>query len=145
MKGFRIRFTAAALAVLFLVTTASFLTAQEADEGNLYTISFWKVKFNKIDEVLETWEEYFAPIQRDIPEVKSVKVFRHFWGPDWNLMIVTEYESLTAMEAADKKWQEHFEKMVPDEGKRKEIMSVTGSHALGHWDAIVTEIPNLSK
>jgi hypothetical protein len=145
MYGFRARITTGILAALFLATTASFVAAQEEDEGDLYTISFWKVRFDKLDEVLETWEDYFSPIQAEIPEVKSVKVFRHFWGPDWNLMVVTEYEDLTAMEQAEKKFEELFEKRVPDEAKRKEIMNVTGSYALGHWDAIVTELPKLSK
>ncbi len=145
MQTFRMRFSVAVLTVLFLATTASLLAAQENDEGNIFAISFWKIEFDKIDEVLENWEEHFAPLQKEIPEIKSVRVFRHFWGPDWNLLLVTEYENLTAMEAADEKMQELFKKQVPEESRRDEIMSVTGSHALGHWDAIVTEIPKLGK
>ncbi len=77
--------------------------------------------------------------------VKSLKVLTHLWGEDWTVVMISEYESMAGIEAAQKKATELFEQKYPDEKKRKEVNDKRRKMIMGHTDNIVREVPNLRK
>jgi hypothetical protein len=115
------------LIAAFLLSSGSFLFAQDKEEkGHVYTISTWKIQPNKIEEVLKVWEEEFKPINDQDEHLLSIKFFRHYYGPDWSVMIVAEYENLAAIEKSDENFNKLFEEKYPDKEKREEIFSKVG-------------------
>ena len=140
------RYITVLLSMVFLLSTGSILLAQEEEEqGNVFTISTFKVRFDQVDEVLDLWEKEFKPIAEQNDLIKSVKVFRHLWGPDWTIVIIREYENFAAISSAQEKSNELRKKKYPDKKKRDEIMKKNQSYLLGHTDAIVREVPKLRK
>jgi hypothetical protein len=125
--------------------TGQNIFAQEEETGNVFAISTWKVGFNKVSEVLDNWEKEFTPIAAENEFILSQKTFTHLWGPDWNLVVITEYQDLASIEKAQQKFNELFEKKYPEKSKQDEVMKKMRSYFRGHDDAIVREVPKLRK
>jgi hypothetical protein len=124
----------------------SFLFAQEQEEqGNVFTISTWKVPFTKLDEFQSLWEKEVTPSVKQNEFILSQRVFTHLWGPDWTVVTIIEYESLSAIESANKRSQELSKEKYPEKEKRDEIRKQIQSFFTGHTDAIVRENPKLRK
>ena len=98
-----------------------------------------------MDEFREMWEKDIYALEKQIEEVLSIKYYVHWWGPEWNVLIVTEYKNLGDMEIADKKYDELYEKKYPDKNERDKIRNKRRKYWNNHFDAIVRDIPRLSK
>ncbi len=132
------------LVMVFMLLVGSLLFAQEEKEKpNFVVVSTYKVRFDQIENFLEIWEKYYIPIIREIEFVKSIRVFTHYWGPDWTVLLIAEYESFDAIDSAQVKLNELFKEKYPDE--YQEINKKARSMILGHTDAIVTEVKELHK
>ena len=139
-------FVYALLGMVLLVAGGSIVFAQEEEEqGHVFTISTFKVSFGKLDEYLELWDKESTPLIKKNEFILSHRVFTHSYGPDWNIVVITEYENLSAIESANKKSKELFKEKYPDEDKLDEIYKQFGSYILAHTDAIVRERPKLRK
>jgi hypothetical protein len=119
---------------------------EEKDEkGHVFTIKTYKVPSENIDTVLESWEKTWKPIYTKNEHVKSCRVFTHLVDSDWTIVMIAEYESLSAIEATPKRGQEIRKEMFPDEEKwRATVAEVKGMY-LEHSEDIVKEVPNLRK
>lgn len=132
------------LVIVFILLVGSLLFAQEEkEEPNFVVVSTYKIRFDQIGEFLERWEKYMLPRVKEIDLVKSFRVFTHYWGPDWTVLLIVEYESFDAINAAQVKMGELLREKYPDE--YEEIVKKTRSMILGHTDAIVTEVKELRK
>ena len=109
--------------ILFFVslTNIAVFAQEQEEEGNVYAISTWKIRFDQRDDFLEIMEKEAKPIYTQNEHVISMKVFTHLWGEDWMVVVIGEYESMAGIEAAQKKATELFEQKYPDEKKRKEV------------------------
>lgn len=125
--------------------TGQNILAQEEEIGNVFAISTWKVGFDKVSEVLDNWEKEFKPITAENEFVLSQKIMTHLWGPDWNIVVITEYKDFASIEKAQQRFNEIFEKKYPEKSKRDEIQKKNRSYFKGHDDAIVREVPKLRK
>lgn len=129
-----------------LALPISTLYAQEKEEqGNVFAISTWKIKFDQIDDFLKLIEEESKPIYIQNEHIKSMKILTHLWGGDWTVVMISEYESLAEIDAAQKRSAELFEKKYPDKQQRDTINDKRRSMIMGHTDNIVQEVPNLRK
>ncbi|MCH7676556.1 hypothetical protein IH879_16645 [candidate division KSB1 bacterium] len=134
------------LTLTFLTVTSSFVLAQEQEEeGHVFTISTWKVKFGQVNKYLDLLKEFRHPEVEQNEFLISRKVFRHHWGPDWNIVIIQEFEDLASIDKYQKRNQELRKKMHPDKTERDKIAKQLQELRLAHTDAIVTEVPKLRK
>jgi len=129
---------------VLLTNIAVFAQEQEA-EGNVFAISTWKIRFDQRDDFLKFIETENKPIDAQNEHIISMKVFTHLWGEDWTVVIISEYKSMAAIEAAQKKSRELFKQKYPDEKEREKVYDRRRSMIMGHTDNIVLEVPNLSK
>jgi len=132
------------LVMIFMLSVGSLLFAQEEKEKpNYVTVSTYKIGFDQIEKFLDLWEKYVLPVVKEIDIIKSFRVFVHYWGPDWTVLLIMEYESFDAIDAAQVKMGELLKEKNPDE--YQEISNKMRSLILGHTDAIVTEVKELRK
>ncbi|MFC2088777.1 hypothetical protein ACFLSX_04175 [Calditrichota bacterium] len=131
-------------ALFFLFNVQAFAQEQE-EEGNVFAISTWKLRFDKVDDFLEIIEKEMKPIYIQNEHIISLKVFTHLWGGDWMVVMIAEYESLAEIEAAQKKSTELLKQKYPDEKKLNEVNDKRRKLIIGHTDNIVREVPNLRK
>jgi hypothetical protein len=141
------RRTAVCLVVALMVGVTPVVWAQEQkeEESHVFTVSTYKVQFHNIDRILESWEKTWKPIYTKNEHVKSVRVFTHFWGSDWSIMMITEYESFSAIEDGLKRGEEIRKEMFPDDEQWQATLTELQKMGLGHTDDIVTEVPSLRK
>ncbi len=142
MKVFTFVFSILFFVLLINVTA---IAQEQEEEGNVYAISTWKIRFDQIDDFLEFMEKETKPIYTQNEHVISMKVFTHLWGEDWTVVMIAEYESMAGIEAAQKKATELIKQKYPDEKKRKEVNDKRRKMIMGHTDNIVREVPNLRK
>ena len=76
-----------------------------------------KVNFNDIEALLEMWEEDFVTTAEN-EFVLSSRILTHLLGPDWTLIILTEYAKFEDIAAATAKRTELFEKKYTSESRR---------------------------
>lgn len=134
------------LTLTFLAVTSSFVLAQEQEEeGHVFTIATYKIKYDQVDKYLDLLKEFSHPRHEQNEFLISRKVFTHLWGPDWNIVIIQEFENLASIDKFTKRSQELRKKMHPDKTERDKIAKQLQELRLAHTDAIVTEVPKLRK
>jgi hypothetical protein len=138
-------FLSISLTLLFFLATAQPVLAQEEEDGNVFAISTYKIPFNKIDHVISMWEKNWKPIYSQNEHIKSLRVMRHLWGSDWTLVVMMEYESLGAMEDAQKRGDELRKEKYPNEDEWKAVIEEMQGYIMGHFDELVQEVPKLRK
>ncbi len=75
----------------------------------------------------------------------SHRMFQLAWGPDWTILIVQEFESLSMVDEAYKRFDELLQERYPDEAERAAVDRAFSDLLLGHSDAIVIEEPKFAK
>ena len=132
------------VALMVFVTPLVFAQEEKEEAGNIFVISTYKVQFQNVDKIMKTWEEYWKPVYTKNEYVKSLRVFTHLWGSDWTIVVIVEYESMAALEAAWVRGDEITEEMYP-EGEGEKMTAEFQAMLLGHTDNIVKEVPSLRK
>jgi len=132
------------VALMVFVTPLVLAQEEKEEEGHVFTISTYKVQFQNVDKIMKLWEEYWKPVNAKNEYVKSFRVFTHLWGSDWTIVVITEYESMAAIEASWVRGEEISKEMFP-EGESEEKLAEMQAMGLGHTDNIVKEVPSLRK
>jgi hypothetical protein len=136
----------AVLILSFILFTTSAVFAQEQEEeGNVFAISTFKIRFDQRDDFLKYIETENKPIYDQNEHIISFKVLTHLWGEDWTVVTISEYKSMAAIEAAQEKTRELFKQKYPDEEEREKMYNKRRSMIMGHTDNIVQEVSKLSK
>lgn len=130
--------------IVFLLLANSSLFAQEP-EGHVFVVSTWKVRFDQLEDYLNLFEKEYKPLAAQNEHLKSLRVFTHLFGPDWNVVVIREFENLEAIAKSEKRDSEILEKNFPDPAKRSEYTKKVGSYILAHTDTVVREVPRLRK
>lgn len=133
------------LSLAFFCGSSVLFAQEEEEQGHVYAISTWKVRFDQLEEFLDLWEKENHPIAMQNEYILSTKVLTHLWGPDWSIVTITEYEKFEDIAAAWKKFNELFEKKYPNKNQRDKLQKKMRSYSLAHTDAIVQEVPKLTK
>ena len=111
--------------------------------GSVYNVAFYTVKSGQLDEFL-TLREKAQPMVSQNRYVKSRKTFQHAWGPEWSVMVVTEYASLADIEKASARTRELYEKAYSKD-QRDQWNDRYHDLLISHSDAIVRDVPALAK
>lgn len=111
----------------------------------IVTFSTYKVPFNQLGDFLEMTEKITLPLIKENDYAKGYRVFRHYWGPDWTVLIMTEFESMAAIEKFTAKQSEMMAEKYPDKEERDKIQTKFLKMWKGHTDAITVEVPGIRK
>jgi hypothetical protein len=137
----------AAVLVCLSLTTSEALSQDgvEDEQAHVFTLQTWKIKFGDTDAYLDLYENEWLPLVRQNEFVIGHWAFKHFWGPDWTILFVEEFENLGTMAQAHEKYDELWEKKYPDKAERNAVEKMMSDLEWGHTDAIVTEVSKLDK
>jgi len=132
------------LAFVLILSMPAFTQEQEED-AHVYSITFLQVPFEQLDEFIEFHEKEVLSITKQVDEILSIKVYRHWWGPEWSIMEIQEFKDLSSMEIGLQKVQELRKKKYPDKNDLDKLLKKRRTYLNGHFDAIVREVIELRK
>ena len=137
----------ATVLVCLSLTTSETLSQDgvEEEQAHVFTLQTWKIKFGDTDAYLDIYENEWLPLVKQNEFVIGHWAFKHFWGPDWTILFVEEFENLGTMAQAHEKYDELWEKKYPDKAERNAVEKMMSDLEWGHSDAIVTEVSKLDK
>jgi hypothetical protein len=145
MKARNILLVAAAAFCLFSLSGVA--NAQDdADEGNIFTVTTLQWPFDNLDEIFTMLKED-QDIVEDNEYIISQKILVHRWAGDFSVMQVTEYASMADIDNAEEKTDALYEAKYPDEDEREardaKLSELTGTTM--HVDSILRENTSLTK
>ena len=133
------------LSLVIVVVGTGLYAEEEEEKGSVYAISTYKVRFDEMDAFFDIWENEWKPIAAQNDLILSRRVMKHLWGPDWTVIEITEYKDLASIQDAQKKGVELLKSKYPEKEKRDQIKKKFQSYIRSHTDAIVEDVPKLSK
>lgn len=142
--------TAAALTLLLGALPSQAFAQEEEAETRVITMTAFHVPFNDMEKVTEIVEKYFMPQTVGDPNILSFRFATHVWGNSkMNAWLITEYASLTAMEASNDWAAEWLDQNYPEGTPEREEWDAANETFLdyfdGHQDNIVGYSVNHSK
>jgi len=124
---------------------ASLVSAQDdKPKGHVVSMSYYNIKYDMIDEYMEYLEEN-KQLWDKVDEILSVRVLRHWWAGDWNVVIIREWESLTSMEIGLEQVSKLTKEKYPDKEVRQKRFNKAMSMVMSHWDDICRDVISLTK
>jgi hypothetical protein len=131
--------------LLMLIAVSVNLSAQQQPAtapldapGHIFTVTMLKLQPNQVGEFLDFWEKHFVPLEKNIPEILSSKVLQHRWGPsDYMVMIIHEYDSLGAIEKAQKQQEGAMQRQATTDPQAAEAFKKFQTFVPGHVDYIM--------
>lgn len=133
------------VALIALTIAIPLLLYSQESQGNVFAFSTYKIRFDQLTEYLDLYEKESKPLVAQNEHVISQRIFTHLWGPDWTVLMVTEYKDFASIQESQKRGTELFEKKYPDKAKRDDISRKFQTFNLGHTDALVLERAKLRK
>ena len=146
----RMTFGASALLMLSTLVWTGHAIAQDEteDEPSVFLVATFYVDVpdgGSMDEFMDMLAEQ-SDATSENPHILSQVTLRHWFTADSREIItITEYESLSGMEAAFAASQELIEAKWPDEEERDAWQEKLNSYIQYHSDAIYNGIPGLSR
>jgi hypothetical protein len=119
--------------------------AKDQEDSHVFAMLMHKTQWSDIDAYLELYKQEWMPLVKQNDLVLGHWIYQHAWGPDWTILIVEEFESLSSMGLAHEKFDELWEKKYPDKSERAAADKAFSDLVSGHSDAIVTERPGFTK
>ena len=124
---------------------ASLVSAQDdKPKGHVVSMSYYNIKYDMIDEYMEYLEEN-KQLWDKVDEILSVRVLRHWWAGDWNVVIIREWKSLTSMETGLEQVSKLTKEKYPDKEVRQKRFNKAMSMVMSHWDDICRDVISLTK
>jgi len=124
---------------------ASLVSAQDDEpKGHVVSMSYYNIKYDMIKEYMEYLEEN-KQLWDKVDEILSVRVLRHWWAGDWNVVIIREWESLASMETGLEQVTKLTKEKYPDKEVREKRSNKAMSMVMSHWDDICRDVISLTK
>ena len=138
-----------AFTIFMLSWSGSAIAQDEAEvDPSVFLVATFYVQIpegGSMEELLDMLAEQ-SEATRENPYVLSQVTLRHSFTADSREMVtITKYESLDAMQAAFDKSQELIEAQWPDEDERDAWQEKFNSYIRYHSDAIYNDIPALTR
>jgi hypothetical protein len=116
------------LLLAFTLTFGSTLFAQEKSykDGSVWQIGFIKVNANMTVDYLNNLKDNWKVIHDEAVKQGMILSYKILQGnaanpEDWDIMLMTEYKNLAAVEAAEDKWEAISKKVVGNEDAVKKL------------------------
>ncbi len=143
MKSSRFKF------VILLISSFLIGNIAIAQNESFYTVTTWKVQIpqdGSMAEFSKLLKEFQQKVTQPNPHIASERVMRHLSGSDSrDLVIITEYKSWNAIDAAATKQGELMQNAWGTEEAGKAFFSKLNKYFLMHTDEMYTELPELAK
>ncbi|MCX6156416.1 MAG: hypothetical protein WCK13_05020 [Ignavibacteriota bacterium] len=133
------------LAFMIAMSAFSKLSYSQEKSSHFYEMNYLSLNYDQLEDFMKFYEEVGKPMDAQNEFILSIKVFRHFSGPSWNVCFISEYKDFESMGKAQKRGDEIFMKMFTDKPKQDEVMKKWMGYMRGHTDALVNDVPSLEK
>lgn len=115
---------AVAAGVAVVLTTSFDFAAEQMQEPETHIVTittFYAPLGPERDKLMEFIDTYTVPQTKEDPNVLSFRIGSHQWGGNEpNMWIITEYESLAAIDRSDEWGSEWFDKKYPEGSAARE-------------------------
>jgi hypothetical protein len=116
------------LLIVFALTFSTTISAQEKSykDGSVWQIGFIKANANMNVEYLNNLKNNWKVIRDEAVKQGLILSYKILQGSaanpeDWDIMLMTEYKSLAAMEASEDKWEAISKKIIGGEDAMKKL------------------------
>ena len=124
---------------------ASLVSAQDNEpKGNVVSMSYYNIKYDMIDEYMDYLEEN-KQLWDKVDEILSIRVLRHWWAGNWNVVIIRDWKSLASMETGLEQVTKLTKEKYPDKEVREKRSNKAMSMVMSHWDDICRDVISLTK
>jgi hypothetical protein len=113
---------------IFAMTLSSTLSAQEKSykDGSVWQVGFIKVSANMTVEYLNNLQNNWKATHDEAVKQGLIVSYKILQGTasnpeDWDIMLMTEFKSLSAMEGSDEKWAAISKKVIGGEDAMKKL------------------------
>ena len=117
-----------ALIIVFAVSSfqanAQITGIKAYKEGSVWSMSFIKLKPNMGDDYLKSISTTWRKVHEEAVKQGMIVSFKVLSGEaanpgDWDIMLMTEYKNMAAMDNSSDKWDELFRKVVGTDDTQK--------------------------
>jgi hypothetical protein len=112
----------------FMLTLSSTLFAQGKSyvDGSVWQIGFIKVNANMTDDYLNNLKNNWKAIHDEAIKQGLIVSYKILQGTaanpeDWDIMLMTEFKNLTALEGSEDKWDAISKKIIGGEDAMKKL------------------------
>jgi hypothetical protein len=116
------------LLIAFALTISSTMNAQDKSykDGSVWQVGFIKVGANMTVEYLNSLKNTWKATHEEAVKQGLIVSYKILQGAaanpeDWDVMLITEYKSLAAMEGMDEKWQAISKNIIGGEDATKKL------------------------
>jgi hypothetical protein len=116
------------LAIVFALAFSSSVNAQDKGfkDGSVWQVGFIKVSANMDEEYLKNLKNNWVATHEEAVKQGLILSYKVLSGAsanpeDWDIMLMTEYKSMAAMEASDDKWEAISKKVIGGEESMKKL------------------------
>jgi hypothetical protein len=116
------------LVIAFTLTLSSTLSAQEKSykDGSVWQIGFIKVSANMNVEYLNNLKNNWKATHDEAVKQGLIVSYKILQGTaanpeDWDIMLMTEFKNLAAMEGSEDKWEAISKKVIGGEDAMKKL------------------------
>jgi hypothetical protein len=116
------------LAIVFALSFSSSLTAQDKvfTDGSVWEVSLIQTSANMNEEYLKGLKNNWVATHEEAVKQGLIVSYKVLSGSsanpdDWDIMLLTEYKSLAAMEASTDKWEQIEKKVIGGEETMKKL------------------------
>jgi hypothetical protein len=116
------------LLITFALTVSSTINAQDKSykDGSVWQVGFIKVGANMSIDYLNSLKNTWKATHDEAVKQGVIVSYKILQGAaanpeDWDVMLITEYKSLSAMEGVDEKWQAISKSIIGGEDAAKKL------------------------
>ncbi len=134
------------LVVMAMIIGVSAYSQEKAyKDGTVWTVAFIKSEANMGDDYLKSLKTTWVAVHEEAIKQGLVLSYKVLAGAsanpgDWDIMLMTEYKSLAAMEGQDDKWEAIFKKIVGNEEASKQLNETRMKMRTIYGDKLMREI-----
>jgi len=133
------------LVIVFFITLFSGLSIAQDSKSHIYEMNFLSIPYEQMEDFIKFYETYGKPLDAQNEYILSTKIFRHVFGPVWNVCFLSEYKDFDSYAAGRKRGDELWEKMFTDKSKMEEVGTKFATYLRNHTDALVSDSPKIEK
>jgi len=136
-------------AMALVATMIISLSSANAQDGNYFTVTTWKMHVPENGskaEMLELLQEFTDKVVKKNTKVISERVLHHVSGNDMrDLVVISEFANWNDIDASGDMQNELVMKAWPEEKARDEWMKKFMKYVVTHSDEIYQEYPKMTK
>ena len=112
--------------IAMAIGLSSYAQDKPYKDGTVWTVGFIKTEANMNDAYLKSLKTTWISVHEEAVKQGLILSYKVLAGEaanpgDWDIMLMTEYKSLAAMEGQEEKWDAIYTKVVGNEDASKKL------------------------